>query len=149
MPRDGLGSTEFRPKRLRNRVLSAAPDNASTGDLVMGAERAPSTLLDILVVGAGVDPATSHFSHALYRLSYPTADLTGFEPAASGLTGRRALQAAPQVPVNWAPPQSSLAVRVSIEGAISQVPTEKGPIGRPAFSKSPRPKIPQRLRWQL
>jgi hypothetical protein len=27
------------------------------------------------------------------------ADLTGFEPATSGLTGRRALQAAPQVPV--------------------------------------------------
>ena len=39
------------------------------------------------------------FRRALYQLSYPTADLTGFEPAASGLTGRRALQAAPQVPV--------------------------------------------------
>jgi len=38
------------------------------------------------------------FRRALYQLSYPTADLTGFEPASSGLTGRRALQAAPQVP---------------------------------------------------
>ncbi len=37
------------------------------------------------------------FRRALYQLSYPTADLTGFEPATSGLTGRRALQAAPQV----------------------------------------------------
>ena len=36
------------------------------------------------------------FRRALYRLSYPTAVLTGFEPAASGLTGRRALQTAPQ-----------------------------------------------------
>ncbi len=31
---------------------------------VLGAERALSTLLHILVVGAGVDPATSHFSGA-------------------------------------------------------------------------------------
>jgi signal peptidase I len=38
------------------------------------------------------------FRRALYQLSYPTADLTGFEPATSGLTGRRALQTAPQVP---------------------------------------------------
>ena len=50
------------------------------------------------------------FRRALYQLSYLTktpapsrglgagsADLTGFEPAASGLTGRRALLAAPQV----------------------------------------------------
>jgi hypothetical protein len=37
------------------------------------------------------------FRRALYQLSYPTADLTGFEPASSGLTGRRALQTAPQV----------------------------------------------------
>ncbi len=37
------------------------------------------------------------FRRALYQLSYPTADLTGFEPATSGLTGRRALQTAPQV----------------------------------------------------
>ena len=43
------------------------------------------------------------FRRALYQLSYPTsapsseaAVLTGFEPATSGLTGRRALQAAPQ-----------------------------------------------------
>jgi hypothetical protein len=36
------------------------------------------------------------FRRALYQLSYPTAVLTGFEPAASGLTGRRALQTAPQ-----------------------------------------------------
>ncbi len=37
------------------------------------------------------------FRRALCQLSYPTvAVLTGFEPAASGLTGRRALQAAPQ-----------------------------------------------------
>ena len=40
------------------------------------------------------------FRRALYRLSYPTADLTGFEPATSGLTGRRALQTAPQVPAH-------------------------------------------------
>jgi hypothetical protein len=55
------------------------------------------------------------FRRALYQLSYPTkanppppehpngdeclADLTGFEPATSGLTGRRALLAAPQVRV--------------------------------------------------
>ena len=45
------------------------------------------------------------FRRALYQLSYPTsprrtevADLTGFEPATYGLTGRRALQTAPQVP---------------------------------------------------
>jgi integrase len=45
------------------------------------------------------------FRRALYQLSYPTsprwtgvADLTGFEPATSALTGRRALQTAPQVP---------------------------------------------------
>jgi integrase len=45
------------------------------------------------------------FRRALYRLSYPTADLTGFEPATSGLTGRRALQTAPQVPADHpAPP---------------------------------------------
>jgi hypothetical protein len=51
------------------------------------------------------------FRRALYQLSYPTgqpnsivrglshlvADLTGFEPATSALTGRRALQTAPQV----------------------------------------------------
>ena len=49
------------------------------------------------------------FRRALCQLSYPTvragprrdagpvADLTGFEPATSGLTGRRALQTAPQV----------------------------------------------------
>src|SRR4051812_15878066 len=37
------------------------------------------------------------FRRALYQLSYPTgAVLTGFEPATSGLTGRRALQTAPQ-----------------------------------------------------
>ena len=58
------------------------------------------------------------FRRALCQLSYPTslcrsrvlrttialehhpADLTGFEPATSGLTGRRALQAAPQVPAD-------------------------------------------------
>jgi hypothetical protein len=52
------------------------------------------------------------FRRALYQLSYPTvihsrpprrrailADLTGFEPATFGLTGRRALLAAPQVRV--------------------------------------------------
>src|SRR5207237_465765 len=38
------------------------------------------------------------FRRALYQLSYPTAVLTGFEPATSGLTGRRALQTAPQDP---------------------------------------------------
>ncbi len=45
------------------------------------------------------------FRRALYQLSYSTsssplrgrADLTGFEPATSALTGRRALRAAPQV----------------------------------------------------
>ncbi len=39
------------------------------------------------------------FRRALCQLSYPTSDravLTGFEPASSGLTGRRALQTAPQ-----------------------------------------------------
>ena len=45
------------------------------------------------------------FRRALCQLSYPTAVLTGFEPAASGLTGRRALQTAPQDQlVNLAPP---------------------------------------------
>jgi len=41
------------------------------------------------------------FRRALYLLSYPTAVLTGFEPAASGLTGRRALQTAPQDQLPW------------------------------------------------
>ncbi len=36
------------------------------------------------------------FRRALYQLSYPTAVLTGFEPATSALTGRRALQTALQ-----------------------------------------------------
>ena len=52
-----------------------------------------------------VDPAL--FRRVLYRLSYPTAVLTGFEPAASGLTGRRALQTAPQDPFFWHPQRDS------------------------------------------
>jgi hypothetical protein len=59
------------------------------------------------------------FRRALYQLSYPTADLTGFEPAASGLTGRRALQAAPQVLVTSVHrlAQRSPTARDSIDGA--------------------------------
>ncbi len=50
------------------------------------------------VAGAGVEPATYRFSgDRSYQLSYPAAAvLTGFEPAASTLTGWRALQTAPQ-----------------------------------------------------
>src|SRR5690349_24746145 len=50
------------------------------------------------VAGAGVEPATYRFSGGRsYQLSYPAAAvLTGFEPAASTLTGWRALQTAPQ-----------------------------------------------------
>ena len=36
------------------------------------------------------------FRRALCQLSYPTAVPTGFEPATSALTGRRALQTAPR-----------------------------------------------------
>jgi hypothetical protein len=68
----------------------------------------PKTPADLGVLG-GRDRRRSGdltlFRRALYQLSYPTssrrtemADLTGFEPATSGLTGRRALQTAPQVP---------------------------------------------------
>src|SRR5690349_25179775 len=50
------------------------------------------------VAGAGVEPATYRFSGGRsYQLSYPAAAvLTGFEPAASTLTGWRALQTALQ-----------------------------------------------------
>ncbi|CAG6394773.1 hypothetical protein SCOCK_30006 [Actinacidiphila cocklensis] len=50
------------------------------------------------MAGAGVEPATYRFSGGRsYQLSYPAAAvLTGFEPAASTLTGWRALQTAPQ-----------------------------------------------------
>ena len=50
------------------------------------------------VAGAGIEPATFRFSGGRsYQLSYPAAAvLTGFEPAASTLTGWRALQTAPQ-----------------------------------------------------
>ncbi len=55
-------------------------------------------LLPMGVAGAGVEPATFRFSGGRsYQLSYPAAAvLTGFEPAASTLTGWRALQTAPQ-----------------------------------------------------
>ena len=64
------------------------------------------------VVGTGVDPVTSRFSGRALPTELPdrvtkfgtagagrslVADLTGFEPATSALTGRRALRAAPQV----------------------------------------------------
>src|ERR1700722_16581938 len=71
------------------------------------------------------------FSRALYQLSYPTADLTGFEPATSGLTGRRALQTAPQVLVTR---RSMLARRAS---------TRSGP-SRPLWLLVPRPALAQK-----
>ncbi len=43
--------------------------------------------------------ATREARRTSLRDAHMKADLTGFEPATSGLTGRRALQAAPQVPV--------------------------------------------------
>ncbi len=60
--------------------------------------------LFLVVAGAGIEPATYRFSgDRSYQLSYPAtqplglqAVLTGFEPAASTLTGWRALQTAPQ-----------------------------------------------------
>ena len=57
------------------------------------------------------------FRRALYRLSYPTADLTGFEPATSGLTGRRALLAAPQVLVAPATFRAARGGRSQLLGA--------------------------------
>jgi hypothetical protein len=77
--------------------------------------RPPVEMASELGVSGGRDRRRSGdltlFRRALYQLSYPTgqpgparpgglnlaADLTGFEPATSALTGRRALRAAPQV----------------------------------------------------
>jgi hypothetical protein len=72
------------------------------------------------------------FRRALYQLSYPTnvrgtnpaAVLTGFEPATSGLTGRRALQTAPQDPV-------SDPVRCTPNGIRTRVTALKGRRPRP------------------
>ena len=80
----------------RGRIRALAADTQAarslTGDSISGRDRRRSGDLTL-------------FRRALYQLSYPTsprrtevADLTGFEPATSGLTGRRALQTAPQVP---------------------------------------------------
>src|SRR5579863_2199690 len=75
------------------------------------------------------------FRRALYQLSYPTvarprtrseaAVLTGFEPATSGLTGRRALQTAPQDPGQRRP------TRCTPNGIRTRVTALKGRRPRP------------------
>jgi hypothetical protein len=67
------------------------------------------------------------------------ADLTGFEPATSGLTGRRALQAAPQVPVVEhlpAPGSQSLVAEGWVGGRRENVPVaaSRAPSSAPVAS---------------
>ena len=92
------------------------------------------------------------FRRALCQLSYPTAgarlsvaegclgngpdgaDLTGFEPATSGLTGRRALLAAPQVPGGLS------GFRVPFPGGVgwSECPRKANYYYTPAEGDSPQ-----------
>src|SRR2546425_6886092 len=86
------------------------------------------------VAGAGVEPATFRFSGGRsYQLSYPAeAVLTGFEPAASTLTGWRALQTAPQDPACRDPPTGgvmSLEQRITRKaGPSSRLPARQAPL---------------------
>jgi hypothetical protein len=73
------------------------------------------------------------FRRALYQLSYPTADLTGFEPATSGLTGRRALQAAPQVPTPAITPAGDRLLGAGGERPGYTTPPARPPAWRRAF----------------
>src|SRR5262249_40261571 len=79
-----------------------------------------------------VDPAL--FRRVLYRLSYPTAVLTGFEPAASGLTGRRALQTAPQDP-SFGTPNGIRTRAAALKGRCPRPLDDGGPTPKEALSR--------------
>ncbi len=98
------------------------------------------------------------FRRALYQLSYPTvvklkrrshwkrrlADLTGFEPAASGLTGRRALLAAPQVRAAGHEPSTEKRGPTPslLHYAVSVRPPSSSGLGRCPFTAVTRVRIP-------